>query len=96
MGITSCTWKIKLLIFAEVENFLEVVGLLLDLDWIVNPFLKVDLDFQSHIVMDLDWIEQQHGYGVWDYVNTSHNILVLILNTSCLFLMYSRSRLICD
>ncbi len=45
--------------------FLKVAGLWLDLDWIVNPFWKVDLDldWQSHISdgFGLDWQSKKIG-----------------------------------
>jgi len=50
------------LIFAVLYLFPKIVGFWLDLDWIVNPFWKLDLDLdcQSHICvgfgLDLDWI----------------------------------------
>jgi hypothetical protein len=49
LGITCFTYKIKLLKFAVIIFFVSVLWL--DLDWIVNPFWKVDLDldWQSHI-----------------------------------------------
>ncbi len=47
----------KLSIFTVADIFLKGVGLWLDLDWIVNPFWKKDLDCQSYICdgFGLDW-----------------------------------------
>ncbi len=70
LGITFYTFKKAFNIFLLMKFFLKGVGLWLDLDWIVNPFWKVDLDCQSHICdgfgldwqSEKNWIEQQPEY----------------------------------
>ncbi len=50
-------------LFAVQYLFSKIVGLWLDLDWIVNPFWKLDLDCQSYISdgFGLDWQSKKIG-----------------------------------